>query len=474
MSLIQRERHPLRIVKLRRRDQWSRLPAFMSESRDSVRETRVEFHALAAGGEAVGRDSDGKTIFAPFAAPGDMAQVAVESEKSSFGRGVVTTLETASPSRVEPPCPQFRPHTPHFSCGGCAWQHISLQAQREAKRDIVQSALSRIGHQEIRVEPCQGGEGFRYRNKADFVLGHINGAAELGFFVAASHDLIPAATCLIQLPENEEVLQAAQEILRAHSDWGFDAESGRGFWRRLVSRTSSQGETLLTLVISHEAKEECSQIASEFRKRLPHLVGVLERQAKKPTRSVWGRDYLVETVNGLDFKVAGDAFWQVNPEVSPLLVQTAVQMAEVQPGQRALDLFCGAGLFALHLARQGARVTGIETHRGAIRDATFNAKQNGLKAEFRAGDAGRELKKFAGGDFDLILLDPPRAGAAECMNELVRLAPPRIVYVSCDPATLARDAKFLTSRGYRMGRAVPFDLFPQTAHVETAACFTRF
>ncbi|RYG73958.1 23S rRNA (uracil(1939)-C(5))-methyltransferase RlmD [bacterium] len=445
----------------------------MSETKDIRRQARVEFHGLAAGGEAVGRDEGGKTIFAPFAAPGDVALVGIESEKKSFGRGLIASLEVASPQRITPSCPQFRPATPSESCGGCSWQHVSLEAQRRAKREIVQNALTRIGGQTIEVEECVGGDGFRYRNKGDFVIGRAQGQAELGFFAAASHDLVPAPTCPIQRLENEEILTAAREILQAHPAWGFDAASGRGFWRRLVARVGMNGETLATLVTSREATVECAEIASLLQKRVPHLTGVLERAPKGAARSVWGRDHLMESVNGLEFRVTADAFWQVNSQISPWLVQTALVMAQVQRGQKALDLFCGAGLFALHLAREGAVVTGIETHQGAIKDATFNTGHNGLSAKFRAGDAARELGKFRPGDFDLILLDPPRAGAAECLPALARLAPERLVYVSCDPATLARDAKFLTDNGYELQRAIPFDLFPQTAHVETAALFTR-
>ena len=159
--------------------------------------------------------------------------------------------------------------------------------------------------------------------------------------------------------------------------------------------------------------------------------------------------------------------------MSPLLAQLALELAQVEPGERALDLFCGAGLFALHLARAGAQVTGIETHRGAINDAIWNAKANRLSATFRAGDAGRELARFGAGDFDLILLDPPRAGARECLDSLFKIAPRRLIYVSCDPATWARDAKILRQNGYLLRRAVPFDLFPQTAHIEVVSLFER-
>ena len=438
-----------------------------------MRVAQVTFHGLAAGGEAVGRDENGKTVFAPFAAPDERARVAIETEKKSFARGIIEEIAEFSPARVAPFCPQFRPHNPRFSCGGCAWQHLDLETQREAKRAIVQDALSRLGGQNIEVEACRGGAGRAYRNKADFVLGHDENGAQIGFFARESHDLVPAAVCPIQHPRNEEILRAAREILAQNPDFAFDAATGRGHWRRLVARVDTSGETLATLVFQRENRPQSAQIAALLREKVPHLVGVLARTPKNAAQLVWGRDFLSERAGDLEFRVSGDAFWQVNPEIAPFLAQTALEMAQIQPGQRALDLFCGAGLFALHLARAGALVTGIEFHRGAIRDAIFNAKTNHLKADFRAGDAARELAKFKPGDFEVILLDPPRAGAANCLPDLVRLAPARLVYVSCDPATLARDAQFLGQNGFQLRRAAPFDLFPQTAHVETAALFVR-
>lgn len=442
----------------------------------ATRTARVAFHALAAGGEAVGRDEAGKTTFAPFAAPGDLASVQIELDKPAFARGLISEIETLSPHRVEPPCPQFRPHAPAISCGGCAWQHVSLGVQRQTKRQIVASALERIGGQDgALVEATRGGAGFGYRNKADFVIGKGERGAEIGFFARQSHDLVDASCCPIQNPKNEEILRAAREILGRNPNYAFDARSGRGVWRRLVARVSSAGESLATLILGSEAavsSDDCARIAQGFRERVPHLVGVLAL-AGREERLLWGRDFLTENVNGLDFRVSGGAFWQVNTEMSPLLANAALELAAVRAGERALDLFCGAGFFALHLARAGALVTGIETHRGAIRDAIWNASHAGLQAQFRAGEAEKELGRFGEGDFELITLDPPRAGARECLPALLKIAPRRLIYVSCDPATWARDAKILGESGYELRRAIPFDLFPQTAHVEVVSLFER-
>ncbi|HEX8463092.1 MAG TPA: TRAM domain-containing protein, partial [Abditibacterium sp.] len=257
----------------------------------------VHFHGLAAGGEAVGRDEGGKIVFAPFAAPGDAAQVELGDDKKAFARGLLKQLEAASPQRTAPPCPQFRPHDPPNSCGGCAWQHVQIEAQRVAKADIVAAALARLGGQEIEVEPCRGGAAFRYRNKADFVIGRVENGAEIGFFARESHDLVPAAVCPIQLPQNEEILRVVREFLHQNPRLGFDAASGRGTLRRLVARVSSQGESLVTLVAARAAHGDLEPLAHALREQISHLVGVALRPERGPSRTIWGRNALIEEVN---------------------------------------------------------------------------------------------------------------------------------------------------------------------------------
>jgi 23S rRNA (uracil1939-C5)-methyltransferase len=202
---------------------------------------------------------------------------------------------------------------------------------------------------------------------------------------------------------------------------------------------------------------------------------VLRREPRSGARPIAGRDWLEEEVDGLKLRASGEAFFQVNTALTPALVGTALDMAQIHPGQRALDLFCGVGLFSVAMARQGATVLGIEANVGAVQDAGVNAQQNGVGGEFRAGDAARVLRRLIqerNTDWDVVLLDPPRAGAAECLGDLMALQPQRIVYVSCDPAPLARDIKGLRER-YRLAAAVPVDLFPQTSHVETVAHLER-
>jgi len=546
----------------------------------------TDFHALSASGDAVGRDADGRTVFAPLAAPGDRAEVKIVQQHARFVRARVTHLRHLSPQRLVPPCPFYWREEPRAApqpeCGGCQLQHIEYSMQCQSKRDFVVQALARIGgvaNAEQLVAPCVASpQTFAYRNKADYVVaaqkiaaekseqnigapgtqttidyepnshapnGHEpnshepNGQAkrkqenvQIGFFARDSHRLIDISRCLIQQEPNNLILEAVRESCAAGLAMPFDPDSGRGVLRRVIARTATNGEACLVAVTTSEAWPQEAEFTRFMRQRVPQLVGVLRRteqgrtervgpervgtehshadvsaerggrtehvraegdrakrgRAKRgragheETRLLDGRDWLEESVEGLSLRVRGDGFFQINSGTTPLLLQTALRLAQVQPGERVLDLYCGVGLFALAMARAGAQVLGIEQNRAAVQMARENAKRNNLQAEFVDGDTALVLRRQAQNaatskrseaNVDLVVLDPPRAGAAPCLPEIVRLQPRRIVYVSCDCATLARDVRFLTAAGYRLAEIVPIDLFPQTAHVEAVARLER-
>jgi 23S rRNA (uracil1939-C5)-methyltransferase len=312
-----------------------------------------------------------------------------------------------------------------------------------------------------------------YRNKADLVVSGTGSTFEIGFFARDSHHLIDIEACPIQQQSNNTLLQTVHEAVRRELVVPFDPQSGRGVLRRVVARTASNGEALLSVVTTREKWPQEQEFAAWMLEQVPNLVGVLRRQSKSAAQPVAGRDWLEEEVEGLKFRVRGEGFFQINSSLTPQLVTAALDALEVQNGDSVLDVFCGVGLFSLSAARQGASVLGIEANPQAVRDARGNAERNGLQAEFRAGDAARELKHLKSEVWHKVLIDPPREGAAECMPHLLRLQPERIVYVSCDPATLARDLKVLCAGNYRLESAVPLDMFPQTAHVETVAKLKR-
>ena len=444
----------------------------------------VVFRNLAAGGETVGRDDFGQTVFALGGAPDETAQVRITDNRKNFARGVIAQIDEVSPNRVVAPCPCFgvvstpiqpRDLRPENGCGGCAWQHIEYSMQAQSKRDIVVGALRRIAgleNAESLVEHCiVSPRTFAYRNKADVVV-MKNGETRIGFRARESHDIVDVAQCLIQSDGNNLLLLLLRESVARKLVAPFDAEHNCGVLKRAVLRTSSRGESLIVIETTRELWPQAAQFA-EFLMQAPHLRGVLWRTESQNYKVLAGYDWLEEDVLDLKLRVSGDDFFQINTAATPLLLSTALKMTQVQHGERVLDLYCGVGLFALALAKRGAIVTGIEYNARAIETARVNAKLNGCEATFLAGDAARTLRQWRAKSgherVDLVVLDPPRAGAKECLEEIVALQPRRIVYVSCDAATLARDIKTLVARGFQLRRATPLDLFPQTSHVETVA-----
>lgn len=446
----------------------------------------VRFSEIAAGGDGVGRDENGRVVFAPYAAPGEVAEVEITEEIKSFARGRILNILEPAPERIEPPCPYFLPVTndPATACGGCQIQHLSTSAQLDAKRRIVLDALHRVGGFSVDelnglVRETQTAQTWNYRNKADFVVSVEDNAHQstltplrIGFNARHSHDVIDIHECPIQQDGNNKVLLATRAAMEKGLAKPFDIKTGRGVLRRLVSRVASNGETLAVAVTTREKWPQDKEFARWMMAQLPELKGVLRREPRGVAKVLLGRDWLEDEVLGLRLRVTGEGFFQINTSLIANLVETAMQALDPQSGERILDLFCGVGLFALFAARSGAEVLGIETNPQAIRDARGNAKHNGFGIDFKVGEAARELAKLQAGAWDKVLLDPPRDGARECLSELLRLQPKRIVYVSCDAATLARDLKVLSEQ-YQLMRATPLDMFPQTAHVETVAMLER-
>ncbi len=441
---------------------------------------KVNFHGLATGGDAVGRDESGRVVFAPFAAPGEEAQVEIFEEKKSFARGKLLQVLEPSPRRVEPTCPYFG------RCGGSQWQHLSYDLQLEWKRNLAVEPLSRVFGREVveaLASPCLGSPPYGYRNKADWVVAAVDGKAQIGFFARGSHDIVDIEECPQQPEAIVQVLVAARAAFEQKLVWPFDVASGRGVLKRLIARVDTQGEVAITAVTTREKWGREGEWARWMKSQVPSVVGILRREPRAEPRVLHGRDWLEERVEGLDLRVDADGFFQVNPHLTPSLVQSVLRQAQAQSGQRALDVFCGVGLFALALAREGAHVLGLEIDRGAVRRAEGNARalmrsleegQAPINVEFRAGDAAQALQVLAeaGERFDLVVLDPPREGAWECIEPILKLRPQRIVYVSCDPQTLSRDLAALREH-YELRAIETFDLFPQTSHVECIVALER-
>ncbi len=407
----------------------------------------LDVERLTYGPDALAR-CGGQVVFLPYAAPGDRVVAEVVARRRGHLRARVAAVLAPSPARVAPACPVFG------VCGGCQWQHLALEAQREAKRAVVIEQLRRVaGLRDPAVPPVRPASApLAYRSR-------ITLAAEgrrLGYHRLRSHALVEIDACPIAEPVLAAHLGAARAFaaaLRAPLARVTIAAAPGGV--ALVARTTARPGP------ADRAATERLLVAEPSVRGAVVTDGAVRLVVGDPT-------VRAPLEPGLEIEVPADVFTQVNPAANQLLVATVVGLVGAAP--RVLDLYCGAGNFALPLARRGARVHGVERAAAAVAAARANAARLGLAgATFVAANVTTALAAAPAGSADVVVLDPPRAGAAPALGALAALRAPRLVYVSCDPATLARDIRTLAAHGYRLGRLELLDLFPQTYHVETVA-----
>ncbi|MBN1937746.1 MAG: 23S rRNA (uracil(1939)-C(5))-methyltransferase RlmD [Anaerolineae bacterium] len=398
--------------------------------------------AMADGGQAVGRH-EGKVVFVAGALPGERVRARIEQEHKRWARAELIDVLEASPQRVEPPCPYFG------ECGGCHSQHIAYPAQLGYKQQIVVEQLQRIGHIEAPVvTPTMGmDEPWFYRNHIQF---SATEAGQLGFQTHKSHQVIPIEQCLLLHPLLDE-LHAA-----------FDLE-----WPELTRLSLRAGiHTGQQMCILETADDQ----APELEVDIP--LSCLLRLNNGTDVVLIGRDAYQETLRNRPFRISSNSFFQVNTLQTEQLLNVVEQCLEPQPQDTLLDVYCGVGTLSLSFAGQVGQIIGIEGHPAAVQDAKFNTRE-GEQATFIEGNAARVLPNIQV-KIDKAIIDPPRKGCApEVLAEIARLTPERIVYVSCDPTTLARDAIQLVEHGYALVQAQPLDMFPQTFHIETVTWWQR-
>jgi 23S rRNA (uracil1939-C5)-methyltransferase len=418
----------------------------------------VAIERLSYGPAGVGR-IDGKVVFVPGTVPGDTVEVALDQEKKGYATGHVVSLVTASPDRREPPCPYVQ------RCGGCPWQHLTYEAQLRAKEACVRDQLQRIGgFAEIPLLPIiPAPHEWHYRHRIRL---HVTPRARVGFSPARSHEVVEIDACLIAWAGVEEHLRAVREWVASLRTSVHEVELAIG--APDLEGTASQvifcGEMVGPL--QRGDREVCERFLASH----PFVKGLLLQNKEQLWQ--WGAPSLSLPVGQDIVSVRAGGFSQVNLAANQLLVEALLQLSEVQPDQRVIELYCGAGNFSVPLARRAREVVGIEHDSRAIADAQRNAEHAGVanvqfvRAPVRAG-VQELLRRQAQGE--VIVLDPPRTGAAEVMDDLPRLGARMIVYVSCDPTTLARDLRRLHQHGYHLYSVQPLDMFPQSHHVETIA-----
>lgn len=420
---------------------------------------------------------DGQVVFVHGAIRGETCDVLVMKVLKNAAFGKIAALVEPSPARRTPDCPYYG------RCGGCNFRHMSYDEELWAKRARVQDALTRIGGAEVTVEEILGAEQpLHYRNKSIYP---ISPAGEVGFYRARSHQVVDVEHCLIQKPGADALAQAVRDYIARFRVEPYNEATGRGLLRHLYVRTSCRGESLACLLVNGSRLPHEQELVDMLRAAAPGVCGVvLGENTRRGNailgdryRTLWGRDYLTDTLCGLELRLSVPSFYQVNHDQAQRLYEKALEYAGLTGRELAVDLYCGAGTITQVLARRARHVIGGEIVPEAIRDAEDSARRNGVEnVEFLCGDASRlaaELRQ-RGLRPDVICVDPPRKGLApDVVEAAASMEPERIVYVSCDPATLARDAARFAPLGYRPVRACAVDLFPGTAHIETVCLLSK-
>lgn len=422
---------------------------------------RVQIHALGSSGEGVAYH-EGYTLFIEGALPGEEVETEITECHKRYGRGKLLRVITPSPDRVKPVCPLFG------TCGGCQVMHLSYPKQLEMKRQRVAEALKRIGKIEnCEVLPCLPSPNpLGYRNKIQLPVR----GTEIGLYTHSTHDIVPVETCFIHSPLGDRVYREVKRII--------EASPITGLKHILIKSTLFTEEALVVLVTSQAITPQLRQAAKEM---IPFVKGVVHNWQPAAGNVILGREYtviegeghLLERLLGLTFKVSPASFFQVNPAQAERLYATALEFAALQGDETVLDAYCGVGTMALIFARHAKKVIGVECVEEAIKDAIENAARNEIRnASFAAANAEEYIAALK--QVDVALLNPPRKGCDPAfLAGLKRLKPKKLIYVSCDPATLARDLALLMEGGYRVEKVQPVDMFPQTAHVETVCLLIR-
>ena len=420
---------------------------------------------------------NGAVVFVPHAVRGEEIDLRITKVMKTSCAGEIVKIHNPSPERMEPECPYAG------KCGGCAYRHLTYPEELWAKRQRVQDALTRIGGLDLTVEEILGAKNpEHYRNKSQYPVG---ADGSIGFFQARTHKVVPIRRCLIQTEAADRTAQAVGEWMRRYKISAYDETTGKGLVRHVCVRVNRKGESLCCVVVNGNKVPREPELAAYVTAAVPHTVGVLLNSNTRrgnvvlgdKYRTLFGRNYLMDTLCGLEFKLSMPSFYQVNRDQAEVLYGKALEFAGLTGNETVLDLYCGIGTITLCLAKVAKRVIGAEIVPPAIRDAKENALRNHIEnAEFFCGDAADIAAKLESDGLrpDVVTVDPPRKGLApEVIASVAAMGPEKVVYVSCDPATLGRDVKIFREFGYEAKRAAAVDMFPGTAHVETVVLMSR-
>ena len=446
--------------------------------RGQVYEIRIE--RLGTSGEGVGR-YENFTVFVPQALPNERVLTVIEEVKKTYARGRIRKILQESPARVSPRCEIYD------ECGGCQLQHLSYEEQLHAKRAQVVDALTHIGKlPQIPVNATlRADDPWNYRNKMQFPIGLHKGRLVVGCFAQGSHRIINTENCHIQRSANNDLANAVREIVEKLHIPVYNEDTHKGILRHIVGRVGRGNDLMAVIVTATKQLPRAKDFVRMLRERLPNLVSVHQNIQTyrnnvimgRDTELLWGRPTILDALGRLNFHISPRSFFQVNTRQAERLYEQALAYADLHGTETVIDAYCGTGTITLFLAQKARKVYGIEIVQPAILDARKNARDNHVKnAEFIVGDATAVMPALykQGIRPDVVVVDPPRAGCTEIvLRTFANMKPRRIVYVSCNPATLARDLAILKDLGYITQEVQPVDLFPQTSHVECLSKLVR-
>ncbi|OIJ13640.1 23S rRNA (uracil-5-)-methyltransferase RumA [Anaerobacillus alkalilacustris] len=422
---------------------------------------------------------DGYALFIPKALPGERARVKVIKVNKGYGFGKLVEVLEKSDERIDDiPCPIFQ------NCGGCQLQHLSYEGQLKQKQKQVRDVLERIGKiTDVTVHPTLGmSDPWRYRNKAQVPFAEREGGLIAGFYQERSHEIIDMNACLIQHEENDKVVQAVKEVASKFGVRGYDEKKHKGTLRHVVARYGvNTGQLMVVLVTRSKELPNKTKLIEGIREQLPNVTSIVQNINTKRTNVIfgdqtdvlWGEEYIYDTIGDVKFAISARSFYQVNPGQTKVLYDKALEYAKLNGSETVIDAYCGIGTISLFLAQKARHVYGVEIVPEAIDDAKRNAKLNGMtNVDFAVGGAEKVIPWWytQGIRADTIVVDPPRKGCDEALlDTIIKMKPKRVVYVSCNPATLARDLRVLEDGGYKTVEVQPVDMFPHTTHCEAVA-----
>jgi len=432
-------------------------------------------------GEGIGR-MDNFTVFVPGAILGERVRVRISEVKKNFARGQLEEVILPSPYRVKPLCPVY-----HL-CGGCQLQHISYKKQLEIKRLTVQDALLRLGRQKVEPLPVIGmKDPWRYRNKGYFHVNQEKGKVRLGFYKEGSYDFVPASGCILFSLQINRLVSYLEEQLSLQKVATYNSKTGEGNLRNVLIRESrSTGEIMIVFFTKEDNLGFDQNILNDLVSTFPQMVSIYQNINRNPKSVLTGKDFrilkgkpdLEDAIGPFRFKISPQSFFQVNTAQAEILNEKVLEYANLNGEETVIDSYCGTATISIYVAKQAEKVYGIEVEKSAVRDAKINCESNGISnLKLFTGKAEEWLNKCrrSGEEVHLVIVDPPRRGCSlKVLKGVIKIKPRKIIYISCNPATLARDLKYLTKNDdYKLKKVLPIDMFPQTSHIECIASLER-